>query len=354
MPRGAKKIPSPADLAGDIAHPSREPKPGRLPICILEYHEDHLQERWAQTLEESMPPRERSTVTWIDITGVQDSALLRALGRAYGLHDLVLEDILNTEHRPKMEDYGHYLYLVLKMLRFEEESHQISSDQVSVILGSNFVISLQERQEDAFRSVKERIRSGQGRLRRMGADYLAYSLMDLIVDQYFLILERLGEEIELLEDDLITHPTSSTLQALHDLKREILILRKSVWPLREAIASLERGESPLIRKSTIAYLRDLYDHTIQVIDTIETFRDMLSSMLDIYLSSISNRMNEVMKVLTIIATLFMPLTFVAGIYGMNFRYMPELEQKWGYPAVLLLMVAIVIFMVFYFKRKKWL
>jgi magnesium transporter len=352
MPRRAKKMRHPVALGGHTPFPVQEPK--RLPISIIEYHEEHFRERGTRTLDESMPPGERSTVTWIDIVGIQDPALLEKLGQSYGLHDLVLEDILNTEHRPKMEDYGPYLYLVLKMLRFEEENRQICSDQVSIILGPNFVISLQENGQDAFEPVKDRIRNGKGRLRKMGADYLAYSLVDLIVDQYFLILERLGEEIELVEDELVSRPLPSTLQTLHQLKREMLLLRKSVWPLREAIASLERGESPLIRKNTIAYLRDLYDHTIQVIDTIETFRDMLSGMLDIYLSSISNRMNEVMKVLTVIATLFMPLTFVAGIYGMNFKYMPELEQKWGYPAVLLLMVAIAIFMLFYFKRKKWL
>jgi len=223
-----------------------------------------------------------------------------------------------------------------------------------LILGSNFVISFQEREGDVFNPIRERIRSGKGRIRKMGADYLTYTSIDTIVDNYFISLEKLGEEIESMEEELVTNPTPETLQAIHHLKREMIFLRKSVWPLREVVSLLERGESVLIHESTRIYLRDVYDHTIQVIDTIETSRDMLSGMLDIYLSSISNRMNQVMKVLTIIATIFIPLTFIVGIYGMNFGHMPELESPWGYPVVLLVMAGISILMLVYFKRKKWL
>jgi len=239
------------------------------------------------------------------------------------------------------------------MLYYDEEKHDITAEQVSIILGSNFVISFQEQEGDVFKFIRERIRNGKGRIRKVGSDYLAYALVDAIVDNYFIILEKLGEKIEEMEEELVTNPTPETLQTIHHLKREMIFLRKSVWPLREVISALERGEPTLIHESTGIYLRDLYDHTIQVIDSIETFRDMVSGMLDIYLSSISNRMNEVMKVLTIIATIFIPLTFIAGIYGMNFQYMPELGWHWGYPAVWFVICAIFIVMLVYFKRKRW-
>jgi magnesium transporter len=266
----------------------------------------------------------------------------------------MLEDILNTDQRPKMEDFGSYIYIVLKMFYPAEPGTEFNTEQVSLILGPNYLISFQESEEDVFEAIRERIRNGKGRLRKLGADYLAHAVLDTIVDHYFVVLEKLGEREEDLEEVLTKNPTTRTLQAIHQLKREMIFLRKSVWPLREVISGLERAESPLIQASTGIYLRDIYDHTIQVIDNVETFRDMLSGMIDIYLSSISNRMNEIMKVLTIIATIFIPLTFIVGLYGMNFKYMPELEWPWGYPAVLLLMAAVSGFMLLYFKRKKWL
>ena len=229
-----------------------------------------------------------------------------------------------------------------------------NTEQISLILGPNFVISFQEKEGTVFNPVRERIRNGKGRIRKMGPDYLAYALLDVIVDNYFVIMEKLGEKIEFLEEELVTQPGPETLQTIHHLKREMIFFRKAVWPLREVIGSLERGESPLIKGTSRVYLRDVYDHTIQVIDTIETFRDMVSGMLDIYLSSISNRLNAVMKVLTIIATIFMPLTFLAGIYGMNFKYMPELEWRWGYLMFWLIMIGIGAFMLIYFKKKRWL
>jgi magnesium transporter len=265
-----------------------------------------------------------------------------------------LEDILNTDQRPKMEDYGEYLYIVLRMLNYNDKSSEIESEQISLVLGPNFVFSFQEREGDTFNPIRDRIRNSKGRIRKMGADHLAYTLLDSIIDNYFIILEKLGEKIEFLEEEVITRPTPETLQTVHHLKREMIFLRKGVWPLREVISGLERGESSLIKESTRIYLRDVYDHTIQTIDTIETYRDMVSGMLDIYLSSISNRLNAVMKVLTIIATIFMPLTFLAGIYGMNFKYMPELEWRWGYPAVWFAVVLISVSMLIYFRKKRWL
>ena len=253
-----------------------------------------------------------------------------------------------------MEDYTNYLFVVIKMLQYIEKDNEIKGEQISLILGSNWVVSIQETEGDVFDPIRERLRTDKGRIRKMGADYLVYALMDAIVDNYFAVLEKVGETIEEIEDAVIANPSPETLQVIHDLKRQMILLRKSVWPLREVISRLERWESELINESTDVFLRDLYDHTIQVIDAIETFRDMLSGMLDIYMSSVSNRMNEVMKVLTIIATIFLPLTLVAGIYGMNFRIMPELQWDWGYPFALLIMFAVAIVMLVYFRRKKWL
>ena len=331
-----------------------EKKAETLKITVMDYDEANFQEREIRTIEECFVFKDTPTVTWINIDGLHQIEILEKLGRCYGFHPLVLEDILNTDQRPKMEDYGDYLYIVLKMLSYNDKNSEIETEQVSLILGPNFIFSFQEKEGDVFDPIRERIRSGKGRIRKMGADYLAYALLDSIVDNYFTIMEKLGETIEFLEEELVTQPTPETLQTIHQLKRELIFLRKAVWPLREVIGGLERGELVLIKETTRIYLRDVYDHTIQVIDTIETFRDMISGMLDIYLSSVSNRLNSVMKVLTIIATIFMPLTFVAGIYGMNFKFMPELEWRWGYPMVWVLVVVIGVFMLIYFKKKRWL
>ena len=268
------------------------------------------------------------------------------------MHPLIQEDIVNTGQRPRAEDFEAYVFVVLKMM-YNGGKIGIVSEQVSLVLGPNFVISFQEQEGDVFDAIRERIRKEKGRIRKEGSDYLAYALLDAIVDNYFLVLEELGEEIERIEEKLVKDPTPRTLQTIHDLKRDSLFLRKSIWPLREVINGLVKSESLLIKPTTEIYLRDVYEHTIQVIDTVETFRDMISGMLDIYLSSISNRMNEVMKVLTIFAAIFIPLTFVAGIYGMNFKYMPELEWRWGYFMVLGLMAIIGGTLVAYFKNKKW-
>jgi len=331
-----------------------EKKTEQVRIKIIDYDEMHFEEKEVQAVEECFSFKDKSTMTWINIEGIHQVEILEKLGNCYGVHPLVLEDILNTDQRPKMEDIGDYIYIVLKMLYYDDKSNGIITEQISLILSKNFVISFQEGKEgDVFDPVRERIRSGKGKIRKRGSDYLAYSLLDSIVDNYFIILEKLGEKIEVLEEELIANPTRKTLQIINNLKREMIFLRKSVWPLREVISGLERGESLLIDESTRIYLRDVYDHTVQVIDTVETFRDMLSGILDVYLSSISNKMNEIMKVLTIIATIFIPLTFIAGVYGMNFKYMPELEWHWGYPLIMCFMAGIAVLMLFYFKRKKW-
>ena len=354
MPKFIKKRSKKAGLPpGTLVHIG-ERKTEKIKITIMDYDETQFQVRETETLEECYPFKDRPTIIWINIDGIHEIETLEKLGDCFALHPLTLEDILNTDQRPKIEDYGEYIFIVLKMLYPDDETGEILAEQVSLVLGKNFVISFQEKEGDIFNSVRERIRSGKGRVRKMGADYLVYSLLDSIVDNYFIILEKLGERIEFLEEKLIINPVPETINLIHKLKREMIFLRRSVWPLREVIGSIERGESSLIKGSTNIYLRDVYDHTIQVIDTIETFRDILSGMLDIYLSSVSNRLNAVMKVLTIIATIFMPLTFIAGIYGMNFKYMPELEWRLGYPVILLTMVSIGVLMLVSFRKKKWL
>jgi magnesium transporter len=355
MPRFFKKVSKTIGLSpGALVHIGKK-KIEKARIRLIDYDEAQLQEKEPKTVEECFPFKDLPTVTWVNIDGLHDIRIMEKIGKHFGLHPLVLEDILNTEQRPKIEDFDDHIFVVLKMLYYDETDGEIRAEQISVILGSNFVLSFQERVGDIFNPLRERIRGAKGRVRKMGPDYLAYNLLDAIVDNYFAVLEKLGEQIEGMEEELVSNPTPDTLQRIHNLKREMIFLRKSVWPLREVVSRLERGESELIKDSTGIYLRDVYDHTIQVIDTIETYRDMLSGMLDIYLSSISNRMNQVMKVLTIIATIFIPLTFVAGIYGMNFEYMPELKWHWFYPkAFWLVMLGVAAMMLVYFRRKRWL
>ena len=325
-----------------------------LKLTFFEYGPETSVKEWQpKTVSECFPFDPQNPVTWLNVDGSHEVETLEEIGSHLDIHMLVLEDILDTSQRPKMEEFNHYLFIELNMLSWDESLSQIESQQVSLILGKNYVVTFQDCEKDVFDPVRKRIREGKSRLIKQGADYLAYTLMDAIVDHYFIVLEKLGEQIEFLEEELITDPEPRTLQSIHELKRELIFLRKSVWPLREVIGSLERGESPLFHKSTLIYLRDVYEHTIQIIDTVETFRDMVSGMLDIYLSSVSNRMNEVMKVLTIIATVFIPLSFIVGLYGMNFSYMPELQWKWGYPMVWGVIIAVVVGMLSYFRRKKW-
>jgi magnesium transporter len=338
---------------GSLVHIG-DKKAERTKITIIDYDGETFQEKEAKSIEECCALKDTPTVSWINVDGVHDSRLISDLGSRFGVHPLILEDIMTTAQRPKMEDMGDYIYIVVRMLDLVNKKKEVRSEQVSLILGRNFVMSFQESEGDVFDAVRDRIRSGKGRVRKQGPDYLAYALIDAIVDNYFFVLEKLGENVEEIEEALISNPDRETLHQIHAMKREMIYLRKSVWPLREVISGLERTESELVKDSTGIFLRDVYDHTIQVIDTVETYRDMLSGMLDIYLSSLSNRMNEVMKVLTIIATIFIPLTFIAGVYGMNFKFMPELEWRWGYFLVLAVMLALGVLMVILFKRRRWL
>jgi len=354
MPGFIKKRSEKAGLApGTLVHIG-DHKTERIKITLIDYDEVQLQEKELKKIEESFPLKEKKSVTWINIDGIYQLDVIEKLGKHFGIHPLIQEDIVNTGQRPKAEDFDDYVYIVLKMLYQDEDKLKVKSEQISLIIGKNFLISFQEVEGDVFSSVRDRLRKGKGRIRKMGCDYLAYALMDAMVDNYFIILENIGEKIELLEEVLLENPTPQTLQTIHDIKREMILFRRQVWPIREIISGMMKFDSPLINESIGIYFKDIYDHTIQIIDTIESFRDMLTGMVDMYLSTISNKMNEVMKVLTIIATIFIPLTFIAGIYGMNFKYMPELEWRWGYPAAWLIFAAIAIAMICYFKRKSWL
>ncbi len=334
----------PVEVAG--AEPAR--------MHVIDYDGEGVRERDVEAVEEVLPFRDEPTVTWLNVDGLGDAELVEDLGERFGLHPLVLEDVLNTGHRPKLEDYGDYLFVVLKMLTFDPDRRQLEDEQVSLVVGPNFVLSFQERAGDVLDPVRERIRTGKGRIRRMGPDYLAYAVMDAIVDHYFVVLEEAGEWIEELEVGLLEDPSEQTMREIHRLKRELLLFRKAVWPAREVAGNFLREEHELVDPEVRPFVRDLYDHCVQIIDTGETLRDLASGMLDTYLSSLSNRTNEIMKVLTIMASIFIPLTFVAGVYGMNFENMPELGWPWAYPAVLALMAVIGGALLLYFRSKDWL
>jgi magnesium transporter len=338
---------------GTLVHVG-EQKIEKARITLMNYDQDRSEEKELKRIEESFVCKDTPPVTWINIDGLHDVELIEKVGTHFGIHLLVLEDIVNTAQRPKMEDYEDYIYFVFKILKFDETTSHIASEQVSLILGPHYLISFQEIEGDVFNFVRERIRKGRIHIRKSGPDYLAYALMDAVIDHYFLILEKISEKIEMLEERIHSDPTPEILQSIHDLKREIIFFRKQVWPIREVLNTWQKAESPMVQQTSKVFIRDVYDHTIQVIDTIESFRDIIAGMMDLYLSTVSNRMNEVMKVLTIMATIFIPLTFVAGIYGMNFKFMPELEWKWSYPVLWVLLIAIFCGMLLYFKRKKWL
>jgi magnesium transporter len=323
-------------------------------ITLMSYDPARLEEKELTRIEESFAYRDTPPVSWINIDGLHEVELIEKIGTHFNIHPLTQEDIVNTGQRPKVENFEDYIYIVIKMLKFNETTGHITSEQVSLILGSHYLLSFQETEGDVFNSVRERIRKGRLHIRRSGTDYLAYALIDAVVDHYFLMLEKMGEKIEHFEEQLPLQPTPEILQAIYDLKRELVYFRKQVWPIRDVLNTWQKAESSIIEEANKVFIRDVYDHTIQVIDTIDSFRDIITGVMDLYLSTVSNKMNEVMKVLTIMATIFIPLTFIAGIYGMNFKYMPELEWKWSYPVLWIVLIAIFLGMMFYFKRKKWL
>jgi magnesium transporter len=322
-------------------------------ITLYKYDEFDFEEK--EVLFDATPFKpEKSKVLWLNVDGIHDVQAIDDFGKQFNLHSLTVEDILNSEQRPKVELGEEYLFVVLKMLHYNNLEDKIEDEQVSFILGLDYVLSFQEKQGDTFDSIRARLRAGKGKIRRKGADYLLYALMDTVVDNYYIILEKLGDKLERIEDKLLITANEKSLRELYTLKKEILIIRRSIWPLREVLIKMEREETSLIEEGTRIFIRDIYDHAIQVIDTIESYRDMLASMLDLYQSTLSNRINSVMKVLTIISTIFIPLTFIVGVYGMNFHFMPELEWKYGYLMVWIIMLLIAGIMIMYIRKKKWL
>jgi magnesium transporter len=324
-------------------------------LTVIRYNAEHFEREDELELEKCCLERGEGEVLWVNVDGVHDINVVSAIGEKFGLHPMLIEDIAHTGQRPKLEDMDAYLYTMLRMLRYDEKNSCVISEQISLILGPGYVLTFQEEAGgDVFEPLRQRLASNKGRSRKLGADYLFFALLDAIVDEYFVVLEKLGDEIESLEEALLSTPTKDALETLHAVRREALFFRKYVWPLREVIARLQKQEDDLITRETGFFLRDLYDHTIQVLDTIETFRDILSGMADLYLSNISLKLNEIMKFLTIFSTMFIPLTFLAGVWGMNFKSMPELQWPFGYPLALAVMFSVALGMWRYFVRKKWL
>ena len=323
-------------------------------ITLIEYGPDCLEERKDVDCDELLKHLNNELVTWINIDGLGDLSVLRILGQRFNLHPLALEDVLDTAQRPKVEQYDDYLFILTKMIYFDKDK-ELGAEQVSMFLGKTFLITLQEEAEfDVFEPVRARIRSGKGRIRQAGPDYLAYALLDSIIDHYYPVLEAIGTEIDAIEDELIDNPLVRPVGSLHEHKRTLTQIRRMVWPLRDVTNLLLHEDPGLIRPETKVYLRDCYDHSVQLMDVVETYRDVLSGLTEIHISSIGLRTNEIMRVLTVISSIFIPLTFIAGVYGMNFAHMPELTKPYGYGAVLLLMLVVAVGQILYFKKRRWL
>ena len=326
-------------------------------LTLIQYREGFFKQQEVASVDEFLSiytATESGVVTWFDVGGLHDVQLIEQIGKAFQLHPLMLEDIVNTEQRPKREDFGSSIYVVVKMLCLGPVRTEILAEQVSLVVGERLLLSFQEDGTDVWGPIRDRLRTGKGRMAAAGSDYSLYSLLDAVVDNYFALLELIGEQLEGIEDRLLSAPSPDSIRELHVLKRQMLFVRRATWPLREVLSGLERGDSPLMTESTRLYMRDVYDHAVQVIDTLETLRETVAEMLDLYVSSMSNRMAAVMKVLTIITTIFMPLSFIASVYGMNFHYMPGLDSRWGYPVVLTIMGGIGLLMVILFHKKRWL
>lgn len=342
-----------AGLAPGALVSMNENKTERINASVFDYDATTLTEKQDASVEECLKSLDSKCNTWINICGIDDIHTIETVGKRFGLHPLLLEDIMSSGQRSKLDDYKDTIYIVVKMLTYNDETQQVDDEQVSLVLGKDFLVSFLESKNNVFAPIYERLRPNNTRLRQRGPDYLCYALIDCLVDNYFLILEKVDEKLEHLEAEVIKSPSPKTLQKIQKAKREITLLRKSVWPMREVISNFRRIETPLIQDTTKLYMHDVYDHTIQAIDAIESFRDIAGGMLDIYLSNISQRMNEIMKVLTVVSTIFVPLTFIASIYGMNFDNIPELHSTYGYYAILGLMGLVTLVMLYFFKRKGW-
>lgn len=339
--------------AGTLVHLG-EQKIEHAAITLIEYSADGLNETRFDSLSACLACAPSRQKLWLNVHGLHESEVLSEIGRRFKLHPLVLEDILNTDQRPKLEDYGDYLFLVARFFDHDAATLSVSTEQVSFVIGKDFVLTFQERPTGSFDPVREWLRQDKGRIRQLGTDYLAYALLDILVDRYFTVLEQIGERTEQLEEDLMAKPDAAQLQTLHQLKRETLTLRRAIWPLREVINTLVRNESRFFTAETQLYLRDIYDHTVHLIESLEAIRDLIAGMLDIYLSSISNRVNQEVRALTVIALIFMPATLISGIFGMNFKAMPLLEASDGFFIAIGLMVGVASTIGLVFWRRRWL
>lgn len=348
--RATKK---PGTPPGTMVHTGVQ-KVDKVLIRYLDYDAGQLTEAELPDMEACAPFKDSPTVSWINVDGLHEVELVRTLGERFDWHPLMLEDIVAVGQRPKVEEYDGYVFMVLPMLSWDVQRRQVVEEQLSLVLGERYVVTFQERVGDVFEGVRERLRNGRGRIRSRGADYLAYALADAVVDHYFHVLEGIGDVAETLEAEVLDDPTQETMHRLHALKRELISVRRAVWPLREMLATLARGGDDIFTDETLIFMRDVHDHAVQVAETVEVLRDVVSSGIDLYLSNVGYRTNEVMKVLTIMASIFIPLTFLAGLYGMNFEYMPELHLRWAYPTLLVLMVALGLGMVSFFRKKGWL
>jgi magnesium transporter len=354
MPRFLKKSSKKAGLSpGTLVHIG-ERKQAVTRFTVMDYDGDRLEEQSPKDVETVFPLRDTPTTSWLNIDGVHDMAVIAKLGQHFQVHPLTLEDAVNTAQRPKFEEFDDYLYMVLKMLTWDDGAGRVCAEQVSLVLGPHFLISFQEAEGDVFEPVRERIRRGRGRIRAAGIDYLAYALIDCIVDHYFVVLEYLGDKIEALEAQLYANGGDDALNVIFRLKQEMIYLRKQIWPLRETLSRWQKADNALVQDKNRVFFTDVYDHVLQGIEVIESLRDVLTGLQDLCVSMTGQRMNEVMKVLTIIATIFIPITFVAGIYGMNFEFMPELKWRGGYFMVWGLFGVITAVMLVYFKWRKWL
>ena len=328
-----------------------ERKAEKARILYTKYNEVDIAHR--EISKKEIPDPEDNHVNWYDIHGLHNVELIEGIGQKFGIHPLVLEDILDVNQRPKFEEYSDGLYLIIRMLRFNEVALEVETEQISIYVKEGIVLSFQENTESTFSAVIDRLLAGRGKIRQRGADYLAYALMDVTVDNYYTILDKVEDVTEKTEERILNSPDSKIKSQIHNLKLQMLLLRKSVSPLREAINRFSDTDSPILKESSQVFIRDLYDHTIQVMDMVETYRDILNGLYDLYLSEISFKMNSVMQVLTIISTIFIPLTFLAGIYGMNFDHIPELHYRYSYPILWAVMITIAGILVVYFKRKNW-
>ena len=324
-------------------------------MTLMDYSKAKLEQVEVESIDQIVKYKTSTSVTWVIIEGLTNVDIIEGIGVNFGIHDLVLEDILNTHQRPKFEEYDNYLFIVLKCLLPEGDQFSVSYEQISFLLLKNFVFVFKEKTDDLFHPLQQRIINSKGRFRELGPDYLTYTILDRIVDQNFILIDDLDETITELEDSLLaSEPSRDTLNKIQRLKRKIISIRRHVSPVREMMAAMLRSESELIDEKTHIYLRDVSDHVIRVIEAVELHRDILNGLLEIYLSTVSNKMNEAIKVLTVFASIFIPLTFITGIYGMNFEYMPELKWKWAYPILWLAFVTIPVVLLIYFKKKKWL